>query len=285
MLCLDSAVIMGIAVSLMYLQDVLPTRQGMGRGIPADHSQRFVTHQCTSASRCHFAFAPIMPRLGLGMGVARLGITSAQPSEHSVFAGCRRREARLLSLREELYEPENEGTEGGDLASDVLGEGKNLVYEKEYTEMRHVPTEYGRDVDPMLNLDTNKKSATGRFGSREGPTTIGWSSRRNLRDMKKQQEHLSASLEEIARISANQNLSEVERVKLIRAAMPPMLSPEETEPGMYGETRVAQSFGHLNELLFLDSVGLGSKKCGVDAAELSLFPWSREVLLASIGSF
>ena len=57
----------------------------------------------------------------------------------------------------------------------------------------------------------------------------------------------------IQRIAGDQSLSEVQRLQMIRRTMPPPMFPFETEPGMHGETLVAKSFGHLNDLLFLDS--------------------------------
>lgn len=57
----------------------------------------------------------------------------------------------------------------------------------------------------------------------------------------------------ITEIGTDASISEAERIRLIREIMPPPISPEETEPGMHGETLVARSFGHLNDLLFLDS--------------------------------
>ena len=73
---------------------------------------------------------------------------------------------------------------------------------------------------------------------------------------------ISKSIQEILRIAADKDLSEMERIQLIRNALPAPIFPYETEPGMMGETRVAKSFGHLNDLLFLDSWAEHSDKLG-----------------------
>ena len=65
-------------------------------------------------------------------------------------------------------------------------------------------------------------------------------------------EELDATLHAIQSIASDKGLSEVERIQKIRELMPAPVHPVETEPGMHGETLVAKSFGHLNELLFLD---------------------------------
>ena len=66
-------------------------------------------------------------------------------------------------------------------------------------------------------------------------------------------EQLGETLHAIYRIANDSSLSEVQRLQAIRKVMPAPLFPYETEPGMHGETLVAKSFGHLNDLLFLDS--------------------------------
>ena len=64
---------------------------------------------------------------------------------------------------------------------------------------------------------------------------------------------MDATLHAIQQIASDSTLSDVQRIQLIRDLMPPPVYPLETEPGMHGETLVAKSFGHLNDLLFLDS--------------------------------
>jgi len=69
----------------------------------------------------------------------------------------------------------------------------------------------------------------------------------------REENELNGVLQEIQKLTSDSSLSQVDKIKMIRQLMPPPLSPEETEPGMRGETLVAKSFGHLNDLLFLDS--------------------------------
>jgi len=69
----------------------------------------------------------------------------------------------------------------------------------------------------------------------------------------RENENLDDVLQEIQKLTSDSSLSQVDKIMRIRELMPPPLSPEETEPGMRGETLVAKSFGHLNDLLFLDS--------------------------------
>eukprot|EP00961_Rhodomonas_salina_P095624 1285977-Rhodomonas_salina.3 len=72
--------------------------------------------------------------------------------------------------------------------------------------------------------------------------------------------NIGTSLDEISRILQEGDLSEVEKLKLIRQTLPPRVFPDETEPGLSGETLVARSFADLNDLLFLDSWEDSSKK-------------------------
>lgn len=92
-----------------------------------------------------------------------------------------------------------------------------------------------------------------RHGGRSGSK----GTRRNLAREKRQQnaekDRLRGLLEEITKIGSDPAISEAERIRRIRDIMPPPISPAETEPGMHGETLVARSFAHLNDLLFLDS--------------------------------
>lgn len=73
---------------------------------------------------------------------------------------------------------------------------------------------------------------------------------------------ISRTIQDILSIASDSSLSEIERIQLIRSALPAPIFPYETEPGMMGETRVAKSFGHLNDLLFLDSWAEHSDKLG-----------------------
>jgi hypothetical protein len=73
---------------------------------------------------------------------------------------------------------------------------------------------------------------------------------------------ISKTIQEILSIASDKTLSDIERIQLIRSALPAPIFPYETEPGMMGETRVAKSFGHLNDLLFLDSWAEHSDKLG-----------------------
>lgn len=66
-------------------------------------------------------------------------------------------------------------------------------------------------------------------------------------------QELDATLHAIQCIANDKGLSELERIQKIRDLMPAPMHPFETEPGMHGETLVAKSFGHLTDLLFLDS--------------------------------
>jgi hypothetical protein len=72
----------------------------------------------------------------------------------------------------------------------------------------------------------------------------------------------SRTIQDILSIASDNRLSEIDRIQLIRSALPAPIFPYETEPGMMGETRVAKSFGHLNDLLFLDSWAEHSDKLG-----------------------
>ena len=73
---------------------------------------------------------------------------------------------------------------------------------------------------------------------------------------------LSSTIQEILKIASDKRLSHGEQVQLIREVLPAPIFPYETEPGMMGETRIAKSFGHLNDLLFLDSWGEHNDKLG-----------------------
>jgi hypothetical protein len=73
---------------------------------------------------------------------------------------------------------------------------------------------------------------------------------------------ISKTIQDILSIASDNSLSDIERIQLIRSALPAPIFPYETEPGMMGETRVAKSFGHLNDLLFLDSWAEHSDKLG-----------------------
>jgi hypothetical protein len=69
-------------------------------------------------------------------------------------------------------------------------------------------------------------------------------------------------IRDILGIAADPHLTDAERIARIRDALPAPIFPFETEPGMSGETLVAKSFGHLNDLLFLDSWAAQGDKLG-----------------------
>jgi hypothetical protein len=91
-----------------------------------------------------------------------------------------------------------------------------------------------------------------------------WDSLGNLRNNGNSGEFLDETLSAIHRISNDKTLSEVQRIQMIRDIMPPPVYPQETEPGLRGETLVAKSFGHLNDLLFLDSCEPSHRKGPLD---------------------
>ena len=112
-------------------------------------------------------------------------------------------------------------------------------------DLSHIPMEGARDVDPLevekLRKDMERFTRPkGTVAGREGSGTAD-------------DDRLRAILQEITRISKDKSLDETQRIAMIRDVMPPPISPAETEPGMHGETLTARSFGHLNDLLFLDS--------------------------------
>ena len=115
---------------------------------------------------------------------------------------------------------------------------------------------WGEDVEPRRGgapkRDDLPRSADGLGASdrsgRTGPGAPGL-----VDPMRNGEVDSDESLAEIQRIANDGSLSQVERVRMIRDLLPPPIYPDETEPGMQGETLVARSWGQLNELLFLDS--------------------------------
>ena len=134
-------------------------------------------------------------------------------------------------------------------ALSLQSDGDKSIVDGDHSEFEHIQkyeaTRSSQHFEDLWN-DANKVSSS-RFSAGESAAANS---------------SISKTIQDILNIAADNTLSDIERIQLIRSALPAPIFPYETEPGMMGETRVAKSFGHLNNLLFLDSWVEHSDKLG-----------------------